>query len=504
MLGQRPLVSAIVLSCLGSAPAFAQSSQDITTPIELITVVEIGSTGSLQRNGVLVLGEVRASHAAISDLEIKNPYRTIPAGLPLVASIVGGAPGQTDLPQDPAGVVWCDSRETGAFDLAAACLGDTNGDGKFDRIFEVPRADRRTSLGWSSIVQRKEISPAIPYRKATEAELPTKAIGYKLCDAGSLPRFAGVVRMPNGNWPSASSCTFGDRIDAQRVGVDLLVLKTSARDNAVDYTVLESPSKGPMFIDSATGPFQAAASARREIDRIVAKVSDFIQQPVIVARGPAITRPTGVLGKGDVAFSIPVRHGMTGRLLSEVKALGLLAGGAKLDSGQLVYGIPMSGSRLPSADVNYTWCAPRRKERRDGSTFWSTICLPGAATGSPYWVESPQGLLATALTYARHTSAATAPDVQREPVDLGMRLQLELVFTGWSSKSADFTLRLRSEDGPVQELQRLKAPIAGEEAVLEMPTLKTTLRFGRNADKAKAELLSLDPAPDFSDGQPVF
>src|SRR5690606_39080561 len=100
-------------------------------------------------------------------------------------------------------------------------------------------------------------------------------------------------------------------VDDDKINVDVLTINIAPADrNRISYTVVHAPEPGEVFIENG-GPIQPVSGAKTRGERALAKATQFNQQPMFVARAPGELRGPGLISKGDVLLSVPVRHAVT-------------------------------------------------------------------------------------------------------------------------------------------------------------------------------------------------
>lgn len=154
--------------------------------------------------------------------------------------------------------------------------------------------------------------------------------------------------------------------------------------------------------------------------------------PVLKAAGPVTPNPAGRAGRDEVIVSLPVRHGLTGVLKSEIATYGLLDK-TVYPAGAAVFGIPMGFAKGPEI----VWCMPQEAS--------STICFPPRYEG--YAVSYGGGFFPTMIEVRDTAHSATKPVVDyRAPVDLPI-LTLVVAFREWDKTDADVRVTVRSPTG---------------------------------------------------------
>jgi hypothetical protein len=503
-------VAACAVQPYGGRPYFAA-----VTPADLVEVTPAGTIGTGREGELVPLGKAWARHGVVADVDIDVGIRAIPAGTPMHGLILGGAPDEVDLPSDPTKVAWCDSRLPGVFAASeVACFRDINGDGNFDELLAGQIYTRTSPLDISPLVLREDLAEPIAYRPAGPETLSEFILGYRYCGDGETPaRFRSVVASDAGRGAvSGRACVFGNRIEGDLLSIYAIRIRAAPTDGGLDWTITETLETGPIHIAGEGKPFQLAQDALSDKERLVEKLVELLTTPKFVAAGEPELRGSGRVEKGDVIMSLPVRHAITGRLVSEVEAKGLFAMGRSLPAGTPVYGVPLvggSGIRF-SESTDFTWCAPRRKTREDGRVDWDTTCLPGAALGAPRWVGAGRDLFATSLSYSDSTSGASMPDVERGPVDLGMDLTLSLEMVQWKRDHLALEWRLTEAGGESQRLSIWSVEFgegegAGEQDAVTAKLFGQDVVFRKSADgRDVAQFFGPDGDLDVEEGDAVF
>ncbi|MBB4658784.1 hypothetical protein GGQ59_001298 [Parvularcula dongshanensis] len=483
----------LMLGACATNPYSARETSSAVTPVDLVEPIVPGATGIVAKNDVIVVGSARPRYVAVIDEDSHAGTWTIPAGTPFFAALLGAKTSDTALPSDTSKIAWCDSREPGTFGRSAIpCLRDRDGDGAFDELMQSQTLGgtiSNTALAWSPIVQIRDLAEPIPYRRLDQGAGPARKIGYRRCGDDTPARFASVIERHDGKWTSAGRCPFGERQEDGNLVVDTLVLKTEEASDALAYEVVEAPSAGALYIEDNNEPFQSAATAKTKMQRGIENLVALAKEPTLVARAdPTLASEGATLEEGDVVLSVPVRHGITGVLTKEVKAKGWInIATAPVPAGTPVYGTPLVSAAgiMRGAKMDYTWCAPRRRDKGDGAFGWSTVCFPLGR-----WVPSEGDLLSTRLGYSGSTSMASAVDVERQPTDVGMTLTMTVVFHEWKENGAVFDIWLAELGGERQRIARMDAPLTNEGAALTLGRSDTVVRVAREDEAGESAVLT--------------
>ena len=397
--------------------------------------------GDARLGDIVAIHQLRATDAIVLLAPVKGRRRDIPAGTVLVRARFVAV--------DSKAVVWCDIRPTG-FTLSSFnhdCFEDTKGSGQLNKLW---RADYRQGdfLGFatSGVDQGGDpVAPiAAPYRAAKPEERPTAFMGYKYCDGDDVTspvRFRltlGTDPDPT-RWRLAGDCRGGlwnDPADKSKVDVDGLHFVVSpAVDGAIHFKAIDRIAPGPI------GPLVRYAALRNvPLDD---DSRDAVLRSALVAAGPAPKVDVGDVAVGDVFFSSPVKHGLTGTLLVRVRpTIGLFwPKGTAMPVGQPVFGVPSDagpGDRI-------AWCAATKT-----ATTYETACLNPVTDAYRSMMRTDQGYywmakLKPALAPTRRTlsgggegdPASSDPAVALGPIDEGppmtATLKLASIKPAWRS-----------------------------------------------------------------------
>lgn len=315
-----------------------------------------------------VAGSARvvAQEAVVTLAPAQAKKRTIPAGT-VLARVTG------ERLEQP---VWCDVREPNGLDRQSIdCLADTDEDGRPDRL----------ALGLTA-----------------EPDAPFTVVRLVLEDGGAAP--VSVRAAKSEERPTAMLGPSFRKAEAAKPGL-AAVAQAQAR--------VATPLPG-------AGVAKPDRKTRFQIEQALA------ERPPLLPVGPARPGVTDAK-RGDVLLSVPVVHGITGRLKNIVDKGAWLPTGEALAPGQPVFGVPMTARTYnwrASVD-NLVWCAPRKRGPRD----YSTICLP---THGLYhrWIEIPSPMFVSRLDPTGNEFGTNRPEVELEPVDFGVPMTLVYRFGG--------------------------------------------------------------------------
>jgi hypothetical protein len=375
------LLAALVLPL--AAPAYAQrvvaGALVAKLPLEQGSWPFDAASRPVAKGEVVSLRSVPVREAVVMREAVQAGKRVLSPGLALARVTVEGS----DI------AAWCDLRAPNGLDKRSIdCLADTNGDGKPDRLAIGLTSTSNAPLSVSRLALDEEIAPAA-IRPAKPAERPMATLGLRYCyGAGPTSAFAVAVKTEETDWADQDECA---------------VL------GAGGVKVAANPASGPKA-RTAQAPTDKAARW--------AQAQALAARPALLPAGPA--QPgTGELKRGDAVLSIPVTHGITGRLRSQVGA-GFLFPKPPLPAGQPVFGVPMTASRFntPLSAKEVIWCAPRPVTRKDGKPGISTVCLP-EMNFFTRWVEVGSSPFVDSMTASSSHQVANKPDVELGPVDLG-------------------------------------------------------------------------------------
>lgn len=489
-------VASIVIVVPASGGIARPIGPPVQMPVDVLDSAPEAMSGALVPGAVIAQHAVRAVDARVLTSPVSKGVIEIPAGT-VLAKVVNLAPRG---PADPAfPPLWCSTRPVPAFHASTLdCLQDEAGSsGAFTRFMTVALAtpDATLAVGWLSpgVV---DIAPA-SYREAKPEERPTGLVGYRFCagdgDGAAIPyRFTTVVMQEGRSrgWRGAErACPFGEWPnpgDKTLLQVDGLKVRVEGTGAAVRYAVLDRIAPGPIAGIVGDRPIRsAAAPTPAEVGRIEARAA----RPLVAAGLPEELAP-GVRAHGEVIAQIPVVHGVTGVLKTDVLRRGLFT--SRFNAGQYVYGVPMKGS---DGVEGVTWCAPRAAEGEPGR--YATVCFP-EAHGGHIWVQSFEPLLSLGLTWP----AAYLPDVvgfsvERRPASLGADMKLTYVFDQWRTlpypkppllaASIGVEMRVNGRMSPIDHIYVL----VDKDGVARLPLLDGLVTLSPVAKGAEA----VPPAP---------
>jgi hypothetical protein len=371
----------IVYMAPGGPPPALFQGQEASMSLEVTDAPPTMTEGEAKLDDVVAVHQVRAADAIVLLAPIKARRRDVPAGTVLVrARFVD--PGQR-------AVVWCDVRPTG-FPFSPFnhdCFEDTKGSGQLDKMW---RADYGVGgfLGFSrsGVDAAGGPMPApAAYRPARPEERPTAFIGYKYCDGddvSSPARFrltAGADFDPT-RWKLVGDCRAGlwsDPADKSKVDVDgLHMIVTPVAQGAIHFSLVDRIAPGPI------GPVVRYAPLRNVPQDPAARQAAL--KSALVAAGEPPKVATGPVAVGGTFLTVPVKHGLTGRLLVRVHpTIGLFwPKGTVMEVGQPVFGVP--ADTAPGDGI--AWCVATKT-----AAAWQTACLSPVSDAYMAMAQTSQG-----------------------------------------------------------------------------------------------------------------
>lgn len=364
------LVAAIGLSAgVANAQVVPRPGQQLANvPMEITGGPTEATSGALHRNVVVAQRQVAAREAVVLLEPARARSREIPAGTALARLDRVGA----DKP------AWCDLRALSIFNSGIVdCLDDGDGDGRLDRVV-YGIASTPTPMSITSVSGSDRLPASVAIRPARPEERPKAIIGYAYCkgDGGAdPPRFAFAIKSGDSGFNTGSyACPFGVWTAGgdKTLNVDAIELKITPGEKP-SYKLVRDYSAGPI------GPVAPGESLAAATHTLTPEAKALAHR---TAMHEAPLKPTGraephagAVSRGDVILSIPVTHGITGRLKTAVKPMGLFKSKVLLPAGQPVYGIPMS-------DDEIVWCAPRETTGKDRARSYSTCACRRAAAST--------------------------------------------------------------------------------------------------------------------------
>jgi hypothetical protein len=130
---------------------------------------------------------------------------------------------------------------------------------------------------------------------------------------------------------------------------------------------------------------------------------------------------------GDDIALVPVRHGYTGVLKSEVRTTGLM-GRKSVPAGQFVYGVPTRDISDPKDLGSLTWCAPQVTEGVKLQV--STVCFTSDGVAH-YWFPARSSLMVTQFYHGIGYLQVSGLSVQRTSTPFPIPMTLAYVFDQW-------------------------------------------------------------------------
>jgi hypothetical protein len=459
------LTATLVLGAGAAHAQFQRGQQPAGISVEITTEPTQATSGDLSRGTVVAQRTIRVREAAVLVEGVKTVSREIPAGTALARLDRLGT-------SEPA---WCDMRKLSLFNhLGVDCLEDSDHDGRLDRVV-YGHVTGLTPVSIDYVTKGEPLPASAAIRPAKPEERPTAEMGYVYCKGDGVtepPRFAFAIKTGDRGFDAAGyDCPFGawgeggDKV----VKVDAIALKVTPGPKLV-YQLAQDYTPGPIGPVSPGGSLAQAAKTLTPEAKTLAKLAELVQSPLKAAG--AAEPHTGAAGIGDVILSIPVTHGITGRLKAPVKATGLFATKTPLPAGQAVFGVPMSDSKV-------VWCAPRETTTKDGTRAFSTVCLPQGG-GFTRWVSAGSAVFVRALVFSNSTSAADAPNVEREPVDFGVPMTLVYRYFGVRGGKVWVQMEIQTPSGVTHLGAR--AALAGPGGLGLLPALGGGLKLTPSAD----------------------
>ena len=405
-----------------SISGYAPKGAPVYIPLDATDAPVAAADGTMKRGDVIARHTLRAAEAVVLLAPAKGRWGEVPAGAVLtLVRLKSGGPSR----------VWCDIRPTHRllFPLQHDCFEDAKGGGKFDWRWD---GDAEANfLGWSASGAQAAVQLETPvaYRPARPEERPAFQLGYKFCDGDGVsgpPRFAIVMASADSaNWPVTGICAFGvwpDGSDRSKVQVDALRLTVhSGPGGALAYRVENRIPPGRL---SRLGPDQPI-----RVEPPALAVSSSAPPPLVVPAPPPLVLPVrreslvqvgpvqvvaGPVGVGQTFLTVPVKHGLTGRLMNRIVLDSVFGRDAPLEVGQPVFGIPIGG-----AGDKTIWCAPRRRSAGPG---YESACLVQTYGAYYDWqIKRTPAMMPSDIGRANGFSsgaASSAPSVEPGPIEL--------------------------------------------------------------------------------------
>lgn len=181
------------------------------------------------------------------------------------------------------------------------------------------------------------------------------------------------------------------------------------------------------------------------------KVSGKPKQWTRLAGAPVVAQ--GELRVGEPILTLPVAHLYTGRLAAEPdRFAGVFSGIRVIPAGSPVYALPLGGE--------LSWCAPRKRTGKDGSTRWDADCfVPHVIYPGLYSYASGTGNGLLVGQAKPNGGAIYTPPIRQEPVDFGEYPKLYYRFNGWDKKSASLRIDAGNHIGrPIDYVRASRGP----------------------------------------------
>lgn len=184
---------------------------------------------------------------------------------------------------------------------------------------------------------------------------------------------------------------------------------------------------------------------------------------VLEATGaPAVAAEAAV--KDGELLSVPVRHGMTGRLINEIADKTWL-GTTVLPAGTPVFGVPLTN---PRGVTTIIWCAPKRGGAKNS---WRNDCFSSA--GTVYLSYAPALFTIRAKPEGRAFRGGVR--IQPGPVDFGEPMRMVWRHREWTGRRVEVRQVLEYDDVSIP-LNTLRLPI-GPDRTADLRTLGGRLRL---------------------------
>ncbi|WP_129794115.1 hypothetical protein [Sphingosinicella sp. CPCC 101087] len=348
------------------------------------------------------------------------------------------------------------------------CLIDDDGDGRFEAEAKglgetTPRVAELSLVGPSS-----PLPEPIPYRAASEDELPGIDVEYRNCARDhDRPRFnlgarsdapvltpaeiravtpdalrndpelarrmmemAARIRTGGLECRRAESLEEGNALHpgnlergAVAARLDELLIAVGPRDDGAPVRLLglRNPKRLYRLSGIAVAPLSEGMTSRQNS---LAVAQRFERPVLMLAAAPDVSE--GTRAAGDVLFTADLRHGYMG-VLTQDTVIRTLFSSRSLPAGTALYGIPMGSRRITTVngvpvrggaqrepgpdDVRLVWCAPVEDEGR-----WTATCLPSQPDRYTLLRGQTPAFEVRSFSYAAGTSTndGPVPVVQRD------------------------------------------------------------------------------------------
>jgi hypothetical protein len=442
-----PTLAFLGLSPLGME-SFAASAPGVETVDATIPLEVLESDPALAAGGIPLQRTWSSPRIAMQPARIPRGAVLTKNGdllmLALLEPVGRSADGKARLDGPADRVAWCAAPKL--ISNFMSCYQDLDSDGRFETS-RTGLLGAKEVLSLSRLQGPKTIEP-LPYRPATQDELPLFQVGYRACGATisdphtftSPFRFETVVRLAEGmHWPSSGRCDNLARLietrpdGAKLYGMDRFKVEVREKDEKELATMLvEGLAPGTVLAHvRSSWPLTDATERPKEADAIAASNSFLVAtgKPTIATQA----RP------GEQIFSLEVRHALSGRLsvASEPRAK---RDPLRLPEGTPVYGIAMRSNLTPWADAEVIWCTPV-KQPKGTKPFCFAPNLGSAALVTTY--STPF----TVRGIAPSGPSRNLPVVEPGPADFGAPLVLavKVISADKKSVSIDWSLAPRGQ-----------------------------------------------------------
>jgi hypothetical protein len=465
----------------------ADTYTDALVPMVALAVEKFPPAVNIDEKGISWNGVVLATQPVrpIDAILIDETVNKLIAKRSLLLTLLGNPRAASGSAQQ----VWC--KDTINPNASIDCYEDSDGDGTLDKRARgyLPRLE---ALAVNRMGPFEAIDP-IAYRKAEPAELPIFNIDYLLCrPAGSTIKFSRRVKKAGpltgsaaGQCVNVASPVAGQTVDEEFV-LDQVKIKVRATDGARMAVMTEGMPPGYIMGQVRTDrPISDIAHAKRfseEQEESLAELPD-----VYISTAPTIAKEPVKIG--EKFFSAEVKHSITGTLRAAAIQIKLFKGAPNelIPAGARLFGVQMQ-NRAQSAnlDANIVWCYPDPLGARTNGAK----CIVNVGSNASLVLDVRQRFHLTDLIFGSGAPAIEFPLIDRETIDFGEPVVLEIAAEKIGKKVIDIRVTLDRVSERNKSLQRMEIEratdgngyvlIGGGILVLE-PVDKETIRIAEEA-----------------------
>ena len=438
---------AMAAAMLAASPAVPQDMpeglENAVLPTKALPAV-LGSPGEIWLKGMRLRSPLLAEQAIRTSRAIVR-IDMDKAGSPLPLVVVGKIGHDTGIPKDAAAQAWCDVAKGGK---RYVCYQDLNGDGKLETGRVAVALHYNEPLTIAIIGPPSKLPAPIPYRAATEAELPEYRLVYESCGGGGLGdvRFIQRVRDAGGGSLDYGCIGVAKRLSGEPNGagtlrIGRLTVDVTPKENSADTRLIAGIPAGTLLDRIMPAePISDLGDRPPLIEELRTAAERYAKAPFQFAEAPNVR--AGVVGADQVFAEGRLAWGYTGRM-TKTTTINNLTSSRSIVAGAPVYGVPMGGGngRLQptmGSTLNLTWCAPRAEGDK-----WEADCMPVIAGAAHTIIKGlrPAFLVTNVAFMGDSHQALGLPEVEEGPVTFGPPVALRYELSKCTAKQATITIR---------------------------------------------------------------